>query len=94
MGAIENSDLPEGWKPGYGGLSADTGMGDNVYTKGRRMVRFDYRVDGFRAFKYLADSNPRGRSVQSTGGMWIPHRDCPAFNDPVACMIWLEVQGG
>lgn len=89
-------DLPEGWKPGYGGLIADTGMDDHVYTKGKRMVRFDYRVGAFKAFAYVEDSN-YARSFADWNkppGVWVVCKDCPAFDDPVACIVWLEVQGG
>lgn len=87
-------NLPEDWTPGYGGLSADTGLADNVFTKkGNQslMVRYDYRVGGFRAFKYLKDPNPH-RIVGTSNEMWVAHTDCPVFDDPLTCMIWLNVE--
>lgn len=97
-----NIELPADWRQGYGMYPAGSADASAVYLREEKphatLVRWDYRRDGFAVYRFFARTPSKysqRTSYDSTpmAGTWFPDRTAPVFDDPIAAMVWLEVQG-
>ena len=57
-------------------------------------VRYAFDPDGYRAFAAVrtVKTNAFGRRLESKPAWtWQAYPNCPTFDNPVACMVWLEI---
>lgn len=100
---MENVELPDGWAPGWGsGLAGArtnlTWYRHKLVSEGTRrlVVSFNWIEDTFRVYLVAFE-----HELGSTAKLMVSPRTrvgivdgSPAFDDPVAAMIWAEVEYG
>lgn len=92
----QSTELPAGWREGYGMYPAASADASAVYLRDEEphptLVRWDYRRDGYSIFQFWPQLASH-RVNEAIHGTWFRHSTAPVFDDPIAAMVWLEVQG-
>ncbi len=100
---MENIELPEGWAPGWG-TETNAARGNltwrrlNLALGGacRPVVSFNWAEDKFRVYLVTFEQSLAFRHMPAGRGQTMVRiaDGSPAFDDPVAAMIWAEVEYG
>lgn len=98
---METIELPDGWEPGWGsGLAGArtnlTWYRHKLVSEGTRrlVVSFNWIEDRFRVYLVAFEQSPAFNITDKPRTRVGIVDGSPAFDDPVAAMIWAEVEYG